>query len=73
MCELILNIFIHSSPIINIMVGLFRWRACLPVPVLLDNENLKTISSYKPQLGPRVSPLLNQLCEKLVLLEIIIL
>jgi len=39
----------------------------------LDNENLKTVTSYKGQLVPKVTPLFKQLCEKLVLLEIIIL
>jgi len=39
----------------------------------MDNENLKTISSYKAQLGPRVTPLFKQFCEKLVLFERIVL
>jgi len=30
---------------------------------ILDNENLKTISSYKAKLGHRVTPLFKQLCE----------
>ena len=39
----------------------------------LDNEILKTITFYKGQLVPRVSPFFKQLCEKLVLFERIIL
>ena len=66
--------FIHFS-LIKIMVGLF-FLTLLKKAFYLHfwtMKNLKTISSYKAQLDPRVSQLFKQLREKLVLLEIVVL
>jgi len=79
MCEPILHIsFISVSSYRHygwfVLSQSIYWRRKEGLPVLLDNENLKTASFYKAQLGPtRVTPLLKQLCEKLVLLERIML